>query len=68
MPGRPRYHRDEMVRIKWDDAEKVGKVFVVDAFGTIDQNEEPSYDILVEEDNCLYKHVCESDIIGKILM
>lgn len=68
VPGRPRYHRDEMVRIKWDDAEKVGKVFVVDAFGTIDQNEEPSYDILVEEDNCLYKHICESDIIGKILM
>ncbi len=68
MPGRPRYHCDEMVRIKRDDAEKVGKVFVVDAFGTIDQNEEPSYDILVEEDNCLYKHICESDIIGKILM
>ncbi len=68
VPGRPRYHRDEMVRIKWDDAEKVGKVFIVDAFGTMDQNEEPSYDILVEEDNCLYKHICESDIIGKILL
>ena len=68
VPGRPRYHCDEMVRIKWDDAEKVGKVFVVDAFGTMDQNEEPSYDILVEEDNCLYKHIYESDIIGKILM
>ena len=67
IPGRPCYHREDMVRIKWDDTEKVGKITVVDAFGTFEQSEEPSYDILVEEDNCLYKHICESEILGKII-
>lgn len=67
IPGSPRYHREDMVRIKWDDTEKVGKITVVDAFGTFEQSEEPSYDILVEEDNCLYKHICESEILGKII-
>lgn len=67
VPGRPRYHREDFVRIKWDDTEKIGKVCTVDAFGTFEQSEEPSYDILVEEDNCLYKHICESDVLGKVI-
>ncbi len=67
VPGRPRYHREDVVRIKWDDTEKIGKVCTVDAFGTFEQSEEPSYDILVEEDNCLYKHICESDVLGKVI-
>ena len=67
VPGHPRYHCEDMVRVKWDDTEKIGKIFVVDAFGTFEQSEEPSYDIFVEEDNCLYKHICESEIIGKYL-
>ena len=67
VPGRPKYRCEDMVRIKWDDIEKVGKVCKVDAFGTFEQKEEPSYDILVEEDNCIYKHICESDISGRLL-
>ncbi len=26
------------------------------------QSEEPSYDVLVKEENCLYKHIRESNI------
>ena len=42
-----------------------GKVMIIDAFGTIEQNVEPSYDIMVENYNnsgerCLVKHVRES--------
>lgn len=66
VPGRPRYIYGDIVRIKWEDAEKIGKVYIVDAHGTFDQSDEPSYDILVEEDNCLYKHILESEILGKI--
>lgn len=65
VPGRPKYHRNEKVRIRWADKEKIGKITVVDAFGTFEQSDEPSYDILVEEDNCLYKHICESEILGR---
>lgn len=65
--GRPRYHREDIVRMKWDETEKIGKVYIVDAFGTFEQSEEPSYDIFVEEDHCLYKHICESDVLGKVI-
>lgn len=67
VPGRPKYMRGDIVRIKWDDTEKVGKVYIVDAFGTFEQSEEPSYDVVVGEDNCLYKHIAESEILGKIV-
>lgn len=67
VPECPRYHCEDIVRIKWDETEKIGKVCIVDAFGTFGQSEEPSYDIFVEEDNCLYKHICESDVLGKVI-
>ena len=40
---------------------------MVDAYRTFEQSVEPSYDVFVEEDNCLYKHICESDIIKKVV-
>lgn len=65
VPGRPRYRLGEIIKVKWGDDEKVGKVTVVDAFGTFEQSEEPSYDVYVEEENCLYKHIVESDVVCK---
>lgn len=64
--GSPRYKRGDMVKLVCDGAEKTGEIYVVDAFGTFEQNEEPSYDIHIEDERCLYKHICESDIIEKI--
>lgn len=43
----------------------IGTVEIVDAYGTFEQKEEPSYDIMVEDFNgtgrCLVKHIRESD-------
>ena len=63
IPGKPRYNLGDMVNFVWDtDCIKNGKIYIVDAYGTFEQNLEPSYDILVEEENCIYKHICESEL------
>lgn len=66
VPGHPRYRHGDIVRMKWSDIEKIGKISIVDAYGTFEQSDEPSYDILVVEENCLYKHILESEILGKV--
>lgn len=66
VPGYPRYSRGDIVRFVRNGIEKMGKISVVDAHGTLEGNDQPSYDILVEGDNCLYKHIQESEIVGKI--
>jgi len=65
VPGRPRYMRTDVVKFWWKDTEKIGQIYSVDAYGTFEQREEPSYDIFVEEDNCIYKHIIESEILEK---
>ena len=42
---------------------KKGVVCIVDAHGTFKQPGIPSYDILVEEENMLYKHVSNEMIV-----
>ena len=61
--GRPKYTYGDVVRFKWNDGEKLGKVYIVDAYGTFEQNDEPSYDVRVEEERCLYKHIPESEVV-----
>ena len=62
MIGHPKYKRDDVVSFKFKDEVKTGTVYIVDSYGTFEQNEEPSYDILVESENTLYKHVRESKV------
>lgn len=49
----------------------VGEVYIVDRFGTFEQHEEPSYDVLVKDfvagngtqmGDCLFKHIRESQL------
>ena len=40
--GSPGYRHKDMVRFQWDDIEKIGKILIVDAYGTSEQKEEPS--------------------------
>lgn len=40
-----------------------GTVEIVDAYGTFEQHEEPSYDIYNKENNVLFKHCRESTIV-----
>lgn len=66
MLGNPKYKREDRVSFKWeiDGEEKVigGVVYVVDANGTAEQTEEPSYDIeaFYEGEVVLFKHIRES--------
>lgn len=57
--------RNDMVVFKIGDDEKCGMIQIVDAYGTFEQEDEPSYDICVEEENCIYKHIRETAIIRK---
>lgn len=60
--GFPKYKIGDMVTFRINRETKVGKVSIVDAYGTFGQNEEPSYDIYVKEEGCLYKHFRESQV------
>lgn len=59
----PDYKLNDIVSFMCNDEKKTGKVYIVDRYGTFEQDEEPSYDVLVESDNCLYKHIRESWIL-----
>ena len=39
-----------------------GYVFIIDKYGTFEQQEEPSYDVFVPEMNMLFKHFRESSL------
>lgn len=58
--GHPRFERGDRVSFDFKDGKKVGVIDIVDRYGTFDQSEEPSYDVFVEEENCLFKHIVES--------
>lgn len=69
--GKPFFQREDKVGFyltPYKETEQkffVGKVYIVDAWGTFEQNDEPSYDIMVENYNnsgqpCLVKHVRQS--------
>lgn len=66
MIGKPKYERGDIVKFTFRKpgvaVDKVGYVYIVDAYGTFDQTEEPSYDVMVDMDHCLYKHIRESEI------
>lgn len=64
MLGYPKYQKDDKVLIKSFKNNKYveGTIYIVDAFGTLGQNEEVSYDIYVLEENMLYKHIRESEV------
>lgn len=59
----PDYKLNDVVSFMCNDEKKTGKVYIVDRYGTFEQDEEPSYDVLVESENCLYKHIRESWIV-----
>lgn len=60
----PKYDYDDVVKFKIDDQTFEGVVYIIDRYGTFEQNEEPSYDVYNKSQNILYKHVRESWIIN----
>lgn len=65
MLGKPKYNYNDTVIFKLTDKEHKGFIVIIDPYGTFDQTEEVSYDIMVKENNqqALYKHIPESCII-----
>ena len=61
-----KYTYQDKVEFKWNDEIKVGYIEVVDRNGTIEQQKEPSYDIMADNGTCLYKHILQSLILHKI--
>lgn len=47
----------DLVTFQCGDTLKEGVVLIVDAYGTFESPNTPSYDIMVENGNMLYKHV-----------
>ena len=68
MLGRPKFKYEDEVRFTFNGSQFIGKVYVVDAYGTFEQNKEVSYDIMVEHfptpdgEPCLIKHIVETDL------
>ena len=76
--GKPKYARRETVRfvIIDDNGQRYvsdGEIFITDVYGTFEQKEEPSYDIICISplselcfgEEVLFKHIPESFIIDK---
>lgn len=62
MLGKPKFKRDDKVQFTFQDKIIVGKVYIIDEYGTFEDDSDVSYDIMVDEENCLYKHVREDYI------
>lgn len=63
----PKYRKGDMVRFPGRDTILVGSISIIDAYGTFEQSEEPSYDIFVKgTPGTLYKHVRESEVLGLV--
>ena len=71
MLGKPKYHVGDLVEFNFNGNTLTGLIAIVEAYGTLEQNKEPSYDIEgISEVNgkrepCLYKHCTESNIMIK---
>jgi len=60
MLGKPKYKENDLVRFEFGkDVYKIGTIYIVDKFGTFEDDSDVSYDIMVESENCLYKHIRE---------
>jgi ribosomal protein L21E len=66
MVGYPKYKVGDIVKFKIDDEVKEGAVYIVDKYGTFENCMDVSYDIMVQKENTLYKHISEIGIIDKV--
>ncbi len=64
MLEKPIYKLGGRVVFNCNKKQNTGVIRIIDAYGTFMQDEEVSYDIYVEEENMLYKHILERNIIS----
>lgn len=63
MKGKPKFTYGDEVTFKCGDELKTGSVYIVDKYGTFEDASDVHYDILVKEENMLYKHIKETLIV-----
>ena len=67
MIGKPKYKESDKVEFAIDENDtRIGVIYVVDKYGTFFDKSDVSYDIYVEEENMLYKHINEKYVKCKI--
>jgi predicted HicB family RNase H-like nuclease len=64
MIGKPMYQRGNCVIFNINSELKFGIIYIVDAYGTFEQKQEPSYDLFIDDMSCLIKHIKESQLVG----
>jgi hypothetical protein len=62
MKGNPKYKFGDHVKFKLKGETISGTVYIVDQFGTFEDDSDVSYDILNADHNCIYKHIREDKI------
>ena len=63
MLGKPKFKMGSQVDFVTDGTVKSGNIEVIDAYGTYFDKTDVMYDIFVEPENCLYKHIHETNVV-----
>lgn len=59
MVGKPKFDYQDKVMFNINGKNKIGSIYIIDKYGTFFDDSDVSYDIFVEKENCLYKHIRE---------
>ena len=59
MLGKPKFSFGDKVKFTINNEEKIGSIYIIDNYGTFEDDSDVSYDILNEDETCLYKHINE---------
>lgn len=63
MTMNPKYKYGDIVSFKCNNKKHTGEVYIIDAHGTFERPDVVSYDILVKDENILYKHIGEDELL-----
>lgn len=63
MKGNPKYLYGQSVEFKLNNKTKRGIIYIIDPYGTFEDDSDVSYDIFVEDEKCLYKHIREDYVV-----
>jgi len=66
MVGKPKFKHGDVVEFIIAGNKKQGVIAIIDRFGIFMDDSEVYYDIFVEEENMLYKHIKEASDLVKI--
>ena len=71
MLGKPKFKFDERVKFTLNNEILEGKIYIIDKYGTFENDSDVSYDIMVDEwgekkEKCLFKHISER-LVEKII-